>query len=131
VRASSSDGDYVSIERVEVDAQRFGFRLAVEVRQGTFAGAAFVWVEAREWERFVESLATVERDRRGEAIVEAMSPGELRLTVRSIDGLGHVAIEGSLGKRGTFQTTSLSFSAIEFDPTLLPDFLRAAREIAG
>jgi len=92
VRASSSDGDYVSIERVEVDAQRFGFRLAVEVRQGTFAGAAFVWVEAREWERFVESLATVERDRRGEAIVEAMSPGELRLTVLSIDGLGHVAI---------------------------------------
>jgi hypothetical protein len=115
---------------VEVDPQRFGFRLAVEIRQGSFAGAAHVWVEAREWERFVESLAALERDRRGEAAVEAMSPGELRLSFRSTDRLGHVAVEGALGKRGPVQTTSLSFSAIEFDPTLLPELLRAAREIA-
>lgn len=131
VRASSADGDYVSIERVEVDPQRFGVRLAVEVRQGGFSGAAHVWVEARDWDRFVDALAGLERDRRGAATVEAMSPGELRLTVRSIDGRGHVAVEGLLGKRGAVQTTSLSFSAIELDPTLLPDFLRAAREIAG
>jgi hypothetical protein len=131
VRAVANSGDYVSIEKVEVDPQRFGVQLAVEVHQGTFAGAALVWVEFREWERFVESLAALERDRRGEAIVEAMSPGELRLAVRSIDRLGHVAVEGTLGKRGSIQTTSLSFSAIEFDPTQLPGLLRAARKIAG
>jgi hypothetical protein len=131
VRASSQNGDYVSIERVEIDSQRFGIELDVRVRHGDFAGAAHVWVQVREWERFTEELARLEKDRQGEAAVEGVSPGELRLTVRSTDRLGHVAVEGLLGRRGVERTTALSFSRIEFDPTVLPAFLRAAREIAG
>jgi hypothetical protein len=129
VRASSSNGDFVSIERVEVD--EVGLRLFVEVRQGGFAGRSHVWIEIRAWQKFVDSLTRLERDRRGEATVESMSPGEFRLIVRSIDSVGHVAVDGLLGKRGRPQTTTLSFSAIEFDPTLLREFLRAAREMSN
>jgi hypothetical protein len=131
LRVSSNNGDYISIERVDVDSQRFGMQLGVQVRQGNFAGAARVWVQVDDWERFVASLAKLENDRQGEATVEGMSPGELRITVRITDPLGHVAVDGQLGNRGVERTTALSFSPIDFDPSLLPAILRAAREIAG
>jgi hypothetical protein len=130
MRVTAKNGDYLSIENVEIDAQRVGIQLAIQIRQGDFAGAARVWVQVRDWERFVESLARLERDRHGEAVVEAMSPGELLLKIRATDRLGHVAVEGLVGQRGVERTTALSFSAIDFDPTLLPDILWAAREIA-
>jgi hypothetical protein len=42
-----------------------------------------------------------------------------------------MAIEGFVGKRDTQGEALLSFSSMFFDPGLLPDFLRAAWEIAG
>jgi hypothetical protein len=131
MRITSSNGDYLSIDKIDIDPQRVGIQLAVQVRQGDFAGAARVWVQIREWERFVESLTRLENDRRGEAVVEAMSPGELLLKVRATDRLGHVAVEGLVGHRGVERATALSFSAIDCDPTRLADIVRAAKQIAG
>jgi hypothetical protein len=130
MRITSPNGDSLSIEKIEIDPQRVGIRLAIEIRQGDFTGAARVWVQVHEWERFVESLARLESARQGEAVVEAMSPGELLLKVRATDRLGHVAVEGVVGQRGVDRTTAVSFSAIDFDPSLLRDVVRAAREIA-
>lgn len=131
MRVTSKNGDSVSVEKIEIDPQRVGIQLAIQVRQGDFAGATRVWVEVRAWARFVDSLTRLEHDRSGEAVVEAMSPGELLLKVRATDGLGHVAVEGLLGQRGTQRTTTLSFSAIDFDPTLLAGIVRAAKEIVA
>ena len=85
-----------------------------------FAGETDAWVARPAWDAFLGALAALERGRQGEAVLEGMSPDELRLRVHAIDRAGHLAAEGFLGVRGVRNELRLEFSAIEFDPTQLP-----------
>ena len=65
------------------------------------------------------------------AVVESISPQEFRLTVRSTDSAGHMAIDGFLGYRGVHGETLLTFSPMSFDPSTLPSLVAEAQAIAG
>jgi hypothetical protein len=67
-------------------------------------------------------LVALERDRRGEALLEAVLPEELRLVVRSVDSCGHMTVEGSTGyevqREHCRPWHSVDFG-FEFDPSQL------------
>src|SRR5262245_10568595 len=117
------DGEngWVEVVRRE-DEEAFDVRSSV----GAFAGRnPRVWIDANDQRRFLGELRDLERNRRGEARVAAMSPDEFELVVRLVDSLGHVWVEGMIGRLQYFgqrsDRTVLSFS---LDPTSLPLLVR-------
>lgn len=91
MRVSSDTGDYVEIERAEPHDASGDLRLLVRVQRHQFSGEIDAWVEQRAWFGFAQDLTILEEKRQGEAHLEGLSPGELSLTLRSLDRVGHVA----------------------------------------
>jgi hypothetical protein len=120
---------YLSIERALPSDD--DVCVVVEVRCPGFTGRIDTWILRDAWIAFCNQLEALEGRRRGEAVVESISPNEFRLTVRSTDSAGHMAIEGLLGYRGVKGETLLTFSPMSFDPSTLPALLAEARAIAG
>ena len=46
---------------------------------------------------FCQSLVQLEMSRKGEAVLESVSPGELIMKLYASDGLGHMAVSGRTG----------------------------------
>jgi len=70
---------------------------------------------------FSKALFLLEENRKGEAKLESMSPGELELKVWAVDRSRHMAVEGKIGSfrfgaSGTYFWHSLHFG-FEFDPS--------------
>jgi hypothetical protein len=101
--------------------------MTVRVSSSGFTGHNDLWVLAAALRSFCQSLVALERDRRGEAVLESISPDELRIVVRSVDSRGHMAVEGSTG-HGVQRENSRPWHSVafgfEFDPSQLE---RAAR----
>ena len=129
MRIPFESGDHLSINRADPSVE--DLLVVVDVRTRGFTGHIDTWILRAAWLDFCERLELLEAHRQGDAIVESISPGELRLTFRSTDRAGHMAVEGSIGHRGTLGEVLLTFSPVPFDPSALPGLLRDAREIAG
>jgi hypothetical protein len=71
--------------------------VTIRISSAGFTGHNDLWVLASVFRCFCKSLVELERDRRGEAVLESISPNELRLLVRSVDSSGYVAVEGFPG----------------------------------
>src|SRR5207249_10850156 len=71
--------------------------LTIRVSAAGFTGHNDLWVLAPALRNFCQALVRLERDRRGEAVLESASPEELRFVVRSVDSRGHMSIEGFTG----------------------------------
>jgi hypothetical protein len=104
---------------------RAGMCSSRRVQCRAFTGEVEAWILRANWTTFSNQLETLERTRRGEALLESISPGELRLRIQSIDALGHMGVDGELA--GSFhgdgrqrQVVHLRFGLVEFDPTMLP-----------
>lgn len=104
----SSGGDVLVVARIRC----LGFR-----------GETDAWILQEAWEGFLSQLTALERERRGEAVLESISPGELRLRIFASDRAGHIAVEGSVGVRGVHQELRLDFSPMAVDPSQLPALL--------
>lgn len=94
--------------------------VVARVRCLGFAGETDAWIVRPAWDAFARDLVELERRRHGEAVVESISPGELRLRVFATDRAGHMAVEGYVAVRGVRHELRLEFSPIAFDPTQLP-----------
>ncbi len=97
--------------------------LSVRVRHGEFAGATEAWILREAWDAFIAEIRALEARRRGEARLQSISPGELRLRVFALDRAGHMAVEGEVGTLHHGREASLRFAPIAFDPSLLPPLL--------
>ncbi len=96
--------------------------VTLRVSSAGFSGHNDLWVFSQSLSSFCLSLVSLERDRRGEAVLESISPGELSLRIRSVDRAGHMAIEGKTGypvqrEHGLIEH-SVQFG-FEFDPSQL------------
>ena len=118
--------DFVEIDIVSQETDDLPSRgdayLTIRVSAAGFAGHNDLWVLAPALRSFCQALVTLERDRRGEALLGAVSPRELRLVVRSVDSRGHMAVEGSTGyevqRENSRPWHSVDFG-FEFDPSQL------------
>ena len=79
-----------------------------------------VWIGRDDWAAFLRNLRELERTRRGEAHVKAMSPEEFQLAVFASGKSGRLVAEGWVGRDYTGRAGTLrdrvSFS-VELDPT--------------
>ena len=96
--------------------------LTVRVSADGFSGHNDLWVLAPALRSFCKGLVALERDRRGEAVLESVLPEELRILVRSVDSCGHMLVEGSTGYQVQRENSrpwhSVAFG-FEFDPSQL------------
>jgi hypothetical protein len=96
--------------------------LTIRISSHGFVGENQVWVLGPILRSFCQSLIALEHNRQGEAILGSISPGELRLSIRSIDHRGHMSIEGITGyevqRENSKARHSIEFG-FEFDPSQL------------
>jgi len=118
--------DFIEIDLVEQELANLPSKgdayLTVRISADGFSGHNDLWVLASAIRSFCQNLVMLERDRRGEAVLESVLPDELRIVVRSVDSLGHMLVEGSTGYRVQREHShpwhAVAFG-IEFDPSQL------------
>jgi hypothetical protein len=107
---------------------RFAVRVRVSASGTVFTAETWCWVELRVLAAFAEQLQTLEERRQGSAFLESMSPGELRLEVRSTDRAGHLAAVGQVGHWFHLGSDEPYWSAVafcvRFCPSELPVLVR-------
>jgi hypothetical protein len=104
-------------------------RLHIRFTCEDFTGTGSSWIDLDVWQRFLHELERLVDRRHGEAVVESMSPENLRLRIFMTDRAGHVAVDGQVRTRSV-RDLRWQFGAIQFDPTLLP-LLLAELQAAG
>jgi hypothetical protein len=80
-----------------------------------------VWIQRSDWNQFTDDLAQLERARKGQAILSAMSPNDFHLKVFASDRAGHMKAAGWVGREFSGRNgivNRVSFE-IEIDPTTL------------
>ena len=135
--------DFVEIDLARQETDELPSRgdayLTIRVSAAGFTGHNDLWVLAPVLRSFCQALVALERERRGEAALESISPDELRLVVRSVDSCGHMVIKGSTGyavqREHSRPWHSVDFG-FEFDPSQLiraasVDWVRRNAEPAG
>ena len=74
---------------------------------------------------FCKSLVQLEISRKGEAVLESVSPGELIMKLYASDGLGHMAVSGRTGYRVKGEKEEYQHS-VEFGFDIDPNELKKA-----
>jgi hypothetical protein len=101
--------------------------VTIRVSSEGFAGHNDTWVPARSLRAFCTALIALERDRRGDASMEAYSPDEFKVRIYSTDSKGHMAVEGFCGYQVHRETThpwhTVHFG-FEFEPSQLKNAVR-------
>jgi hypothetical protein len=64
-----------------------------------FGGNLDFWVHRETAIEFCSQLQALEHTRRGEAALESISPGELKLVINSVTSRGHMAVVGSIARQ--------------------------------
>lgn len=96
---------------------------------GAFTCQVVTWVDRAAWNRFLSDLATLERERAGEASLESMSPGEVHVTLALPKGGRVVCLDWSVGTQCGRQTARFTASGVSVDVGLLAEFVSGARRI--
>ena len=81
-------------------------RFAVRIQSENFAGEGTAWVDWPTLQQFSRDLTALELNRKGQAELRSMSPGDFLLIIKTVDGWGHTAVAGRLAVRK---------HAVEFD----------------
>ena len=96
--------------------------VTIKLGSNGFSGQNSLWVLSESLFYFCRSLIALEKIRKGEALLESISPGELNLQIFSIDSLGHMGVRGKTGFNVLNGTDLFPHSVtfgFEFDPSQL------------
>lgn len=134
VELRSLDGQS-SISLTEGQADDFGVKVAMAVKDGDFAGAYDeVWFFRDAFAAFIRALSQFTVDHDGEVRLESMSTDEALLSIRRLDAARHVLAEARVS-RGRYlrdhyflDRVSVTF---ELDPSQLPDAVRGFAALIG
>ncbi len=96
--------------------------ITIRLHSNGYAGQNDLWVSHKSLCSFCRNLIELENKRKGETVLESMSPGELSLQIFSIDSLGHMGVRGITGFK-VYNGTALFPHSVtfgfEFDPSQL------------
>lgn len=113
----------------------FSVSIRVTAMGAVFSADAPVWVSLPQILLFATQLRALDEHRDGAAILESISPGEMRLELRSTDTLGHMAAVGQVGRWSHRAGGSLNWLALTFtislDPSNLSDFTAEFEQLAA
>ena len=113
---------------------RFAVRVRVSSLFSVFTGESLCWVDLPSLDTFARQLRVLEELRQGSAVLESMSPGELRLEILATDRAGHMAAVGQIGwwlgiGSGEPYWSAVAFR-VPFCPTQLPALVREFSALA-
>lgn len=121
-----NDQDRLSLKIIEFGAPSTpahgDAHLQIAVRSASFSGEASVWVAGSSLRQFAKGILALEASRQGTATLMGISPNLLSLTVRSLDSLGHMIVEGFVGAC-IFLPNSRAHHALHFGMELDPSQL--------
>ena len=113
--------DMAMHEKVDLPSKGDAY-ITIKLHSNGYAGQNDLWVSHESLCYFCRNLIELENKRKGETILESMSPGKLYLQIFSIDSLGHMGIRGTTGFQ-VFEGTDLFPHSVtfgfEFDPSQL------------
>ena len=96
--------------------------VTIKVQSRGFTGHNDLWVQSEAMQSFCSALVSLERNLKGEASLEVISPGELSLKVCSVNSRGGVGVAGTTGylvqSENTEYLHAVSFG-FEFEPSQL------------
>lgn len=112
---------------------------SIEIDSRGFSGSnETVWFGQRDVDDFLDQLATLERNRQGEAILRTLSDlseyAPFRFKIYSIDKLGHMAVSAEILQTAYIGITPLSVNnkvsvTFQIDPTSLRRILADFRPL--
>lgn len=125
--------DRCSVVHAAGDIQ-FSVQVRVSGMNTIFTTESLCWVELRALVAFAEQLRVFAERRQGSAVLESMSPGELRMEVCTTDRAGPVAVIGQVGRwlgagRGEPYWSAVAFR-VPFCPSELPALVREFSALA-
>ena len=113
--------DLAMQETEELPSKGDGY-ISIRLCSNGYSGHNDLWVSSESLGRFCCNLIDLEKKRKGETLLESISPGELYLQIFSIDSFGHMGVRGKTGFAVINGTDlfphSVSFG-FEFEPSQL------------
>jgi len=95
----SPDGrDVLRLGAIRRDAGYPSLEVRVEGSTKGFSGAADVWIDGFALKEFTAALRAFEKSRKGRVELQAMSPADLRLAIRSMNGSGHLLVDFAIAR---------------------------------
>lgn len=103
--------------------------LRVSAGNGTFAGAANVYVTHEEFDQIAQAIEGFPGSIRDRRVVELgtfdrnIAGGGVRLTLHCVDGIGHAALEVEICSKSSIQGEGTASFSIPFEPAALDRFV--------
>ena len=127
------DDEHLELEEIERVPDHLptpgDVRVRATVTLQDFAGSYDgIWLSHSDLSNFVKQLRTVVQTRKGTAKLEAMSPGEFTMEVRSVDAAGHFEASVRVGRQqysGRTYRPAMVTGGFEIEPDQLPLVLAA------
>lgn len=105
--------------------------VSIELRSRHVSGEdPGIWIELDKVNNFIEALTLLDRVRKGEALLEGMSPGELWLRIYPLNSRGHIGLEIKInGKHfvGDDYMNHGCHTSFQLEPTALPGIREGLR----
>ncbi len=132
----SADGrDFLRLGAIRRDSGYPSVEIRVEGKAKGFSGGGEAWIDGFELKTFTAALRELEKSRQGRVELRSMSPEELRLVLRSLDGAGHLLVEFTISRNALVgerpETVAIRVSsAFELDPGTLAEVLGGFTQLA-
>jgi hypothetical protein len=113
--------EFIRIESVKERYPSHRVQIGIETENIKTDFNKHIWLSDTDIEKFLIELDALDRFRKGEATLESMSPGEMTLTFKPIDNLGHLSVSLRFIKEDQINRDYSFDVKVEFqiDPTSL------------
>lgn len=91
-----NDQSFLDCKTVSVCEKSGDYFLGIQVCSGKFTATQEVWVEAADFDGFMQGLGKLSKNFEGEACLNSMSPDEFYVTVRLLNKRGYFSVTGKL-----------------------------------
>ena len=131
--AKTNSIEIIKLESVYESYPSYRIELKIDTQKVKATHDNFTWVSLSDIETFLSQLEYLDKYRNQEAVLESMSPGEMRLIFKPLDPLGHLLVKLEIGKADNINHEYSYSVSVEFriDPTALPyikqDFITLTR----
>ena len=83
---------FIGIESVKEHYPSHRVQIEIETENIKADLNNFIWLSDSDIEKFLVELDALDKSRKGQAVLESMTPGEMKLIFRPIDTLGHLSV---------------------------------------
>lgn len=113
---------FVKIESVKENYPSYQVQIEIDTENIKATFNNYIWLSEVDIRKFLIDLDALDKSRTGQAVLESMSPGEMKLMFQAIDRLGHLSVMLYCNKEDRVDKDYSHAIKVEFqiDPTSLP-----------